>query len=248
MSTEVHSIRILPALTGGYNADGQPGDEGITVGLQPVDAQGRVVLAAAPISIVLIDPGISDDSGRVARWDFAAEQIAALSENLPDGEALRITLLWPTFPPRHNRLHLFVRYITADGRKLQADIPLWVDVEGRTITVPSGTVSPTGNGSHSMDGSVGGVPGCFSSAAPVSMGTGAFSQSRSLGERSAPEGFFEEQSSSSRMETSGLRFSVTAHAPGVAQKGRKSRIPWHPNRTMRADLAPFADGTSPGGR
>ena len=137
-SSRAQQIQILPALTGPYNADGQPGDEGITVGLQPVDEQGGLVPAAAPISLVVIDPAIADESARVARWDLSAEQIAGFTQNLPQGQPLRLVLVWPSGPPRHNRLHLFVRYITADGRKLQADMPLQVDVEGRQIALLSG--------------------------------------------------------------------------------------------------------------
>ncbi len=136
LSSRAQQIRILPSLTGGYNWDGQPGDEGITLAVHPVDEQGQTVPAAAPISIVIIDPAIGDESARVARWDFSAEQIADWSQQLPEGQPLRIPLFWPKQPPQHNRLHVFVRYITADGRKLQADMPILVDVEGRQISIP----------------------------------------------------------------------------------------------------------------
>ena len=33
-------------------------------------------------------------------------------------------MAWPDGPPKHHQLHVFVRYVTADGRKLQTDRPI----------------------------------------------------------------------------------------------------------------------------
>ena len=33
-------------------------------------------------------------------------------------------MAWPDGPPKHHKLHVFVRYVTADGRKLQTDGPI----------------------------------------------------------------------------------------------------------------------------
>ena len=39
-------------------------------------------------------------------------------------------MAWPADPPKHNRLHLFVRYVTADGRRLEANAPIDVALAG----------------------------------------------------------------------------------------------------------------------
>ena len=234
-SSRVQQIQIIPALTGPYNADGQPGDEGIIVGLQPVDGQGELVPAAAPISLVVIDPAISDDSARVARWDFSAEQIVGLTQNLPQGQPLRMALVWPSGPPRHNRLHLFVRYVTADGRKLQADIPLLVDVEGRQIALlsaggPEGQAAP-----QPMNGPASSEPGQPPGGSSAGAGSATFSQQGPSGGGAVSGGSTPFQASS---PTEGLGSDRAAGPSPIAQPatplpesyGRRPRIPWQPTR------------------
>lgn len=50
----VHKIE-LARLTGGADYDGQPGDDGVTAYLRPLDAAGDVLKAAGEITIELID-------------------------------------------------------------------------------------------------------------------------------------------------------------------------------------------------
>ena len=57
---------------------------------------------------------------RIARWDFDA---AELADKFDHGttRGLNLTLPWPATPPPGEKLHLFVRYVAPDGRKLQSD-------------------------------------------------------------------------------------------------------------------------------
>jgi hypothetical protein len=130
-SRQVAAITIDRTFTGGYNGDGRPGDKGITLALQPRDAQGRLVAAAAPVSVVVLDPAEQGQAARVGRWDFTAQQIAATTQSTRLSEGIHLAMIWPGKPPAHGRLHLFVRYTTIDGRKLQADQAIDVDVAGR---------------------------------------------------------------------------------------------------------------------
>jgi len=234
-SNRVQQIQIIPALTGPYNADGQPGDEGITVGLQPVDGRGGVVPAAAPISLVVIDPAIADDSARVARWDFSAEQIAGFTQNLPQGQPLRLVLVWPSGPPQHNRLHLFVRYVTADGRKLQADIPLQVDVAGRQIALLSGG-GPAGQAAlQPMNGPASSGPRQPPGGSSAGAGSAIFSQQDPSGGGSVSGGSAPFQASS---PTEGIGSDGAAGPSPISPPatpipesyGRRPRIPWQPTR------------------
>lgn len=241
-SRKVCRIQILPGLTGGYDLDGQPGDEGISLALRPMDAEGQTVFAAAPVSIVVIDPAFSDQSGRVARWDLRAEQIAALSQQLPQAGPLRMVLLWPGEPPRHNRLHLFVRYITADGRKLQADMPLKVDVEGRKISLNRYTnilyATPQISRGAQPESLPAPLPGANppSSAGSSAVLSGRAGQPEPLG---GAGGSVPEQTSPSKGSAhSNLPFHLEEkNTPAGTQPGQTSgskvsrrRIPWKPTR------------------
>ncbi|MBN2024837.1 MAG: hypothetical protein JW809_18805 [Pirellulales bacterium] len=100
---------------------------GMTILIQPRDAQGHPVVAAAPVSVVLIDPALPGESGRVARWDFPADAVADHLGQGGTAKGIRLVLPWPNGKPRNDRLHLFVRLTAPDGRKLEADLPIEID-------------------------------------------------------------------------------------------------------------------------
>ena len=130
-SARVDRVAINRLLVGGWDMDGRPGDEGIFLLVEPKDAEGRTVLAAAPVSVVLLDRGFSGDAARVARWDLTAEQAAARFRRVAAGEGLYLELPWRGSPPVHGHLQLFVRYTTRDGRKLEVSREVDVSLENQ---------------------------------------------------------------------------------------------------------------------
>jgi hypothetical protein len=119
-NSRVDHITLNRALTGGYARASTYGDSGVMALVEPRDAQGQMVPAAGPISVVVLDRGMSGDAARVARWDFTAEQTASLYRRTPHGEGLYLEMPWPGAPPARSHLHLFIRYTTKDGRNLEA--------------------------------------------------------------------------------------------------------------------------------
>jgi len=153
-NSKVARITLNRSLTGGNNADGQRGDEGITLLVEPRDAAGRLVLAAAPISVVMLDGALSGEAARVARWDFTAEETRAMYRKTPLAEGFYLEMFWPATAPTHENLHLFVRYTTADGRKLEADRPIevalsrsqpaaWTSTNSASLQGPAFQASPS---------------------------------------------------------------------------------------------------------
>jgi hypothetical protein len=57
-STRVAAITLHEQLTGGCNLDGRAGDEGIVVQIEPRDSRGQLVLAEAPVAVVVLDPSL----------------------------------------------------------------------------------------------------------------------------------------------------------------------------------------------
>jgi len=127
-NTQVAAITLNERLTGGYDVDRRAGHEGIITVVEPRDGDGRLVPAAAPVSVVVLDPAQPGDAARVARWDLTAEEIAQRYRKTPLSEGIHLELVWPQALPIHRRLHLFVRYVTDDGRKLQGDREIEIDV------------------------------------------------------------------------------------------------------------------------
>ncbi len=115
---------INKRLTGGLDRDGHNGDEGVLVVVEPRDAQGQLVKSAGDVSIVVMDPALEGAAQRVARWDFAADEVPSHFQSTPLGAGLRFQLAWPAEPPKNRQVQLFVRFTTADGAKINADVPI----------------------------------------------------------------------------------------------------------------------------
>ena len=131
-SSQVAQVSLDARLTGGYEVDGRPGDDGIMVVIEPRDAAGQLLDAAAPVSVVVLDPVLSGKTARVARWDFTAEETAALFREMAPGGRIHLEMIWPAATPLHETLHVFVRYTTADGRRLEADGPIGIRLAGHS--------------------------------------------------------------------------------------------------------------------
>jgi hypothetical protein len=114
----VAQITLHPSLTGGIGI-GAAGDEGLLVVVEPRDFAGKIVPLAGEASVALIDPALSGEEARLARWDFSAAQTERMVHTGADA-GIHLRLKWRSLPD-HDRLKVFVRYTTRDGRKLQAE-------------------------------------------------------------------------------------------------------------------------------
>jgi hypothetical protein len=73
------------------------------------------------MSLVLLDPQLKEKEPRIARWDFDSEQVSQFIIETGSDRGIHLELPWKQRIPKHSHLHLFVRYETADGRRLVAD-------------------------------------------------------------------------------------------------------------------------------
>lgn len=64
----------LEALSGGYDRDGAPGDDGIVLYIQPLDRDGSVVKAAGTIDVRLLDLARPDGASEIGSYHFDVEQ------------------------------------------------------------------------------------------------------------------------------------------------------------------------------
>jgi hypothetical protein len=126
----VVQITLNRKLTGGHNVDGHPGDEGVMVVVEPLNVAGDLIEVPGKVSIVVLDPAVEGEAARVARWDFDAKEAAEHLKRTPLGDGLHFDLRWPHSPPVHRVLNLYVRYTTADGRRLQVEKQIEVDPPG----------------------------------------------------------------------------------------------------------------------
>ena len=128
-SRRIKRIALAP-LIGTLHSDNKPGDDGLVIVVEPWDGSNQMLADAARITVVLIDPAESGEAARYAQWQFDAKEAAKLFRD-GDLPGLHLELPWPGDPPRHDQLHLFVRYTTSDGRQLEADSLVEVELGGR---------------------------------------------------------------------------------------------------------------------
>lgn len=129
-SRSVRQVTLHSRLTGGRSFDGRPGDDGLAIFVEPRDARGRIVAAAAPVSIIVLDAGGSPDASRMARWNFTQEEVAKGYRRTSQGEGFHLEVRWPSERPSQGDLRLFVRYTTDDGRHLETEQPLRIALPG----------------------------------------------------------------------------------------------------------------------
>ena len=143
----VTSIYLNTRRTRGEDFDRQPGDDGVSVLVEPRNRAGRFVAQPGKVSIVLLDPAEQGEAARVARWDFDADAAARCLRPRPPDRGLLFRVRWPDEPPAHERLQLFVRYETADGHRLQAQREITVRLadkvaQDETAQPPDSEVRP----------------------------------------------------------------------------------------------------------
>ena len=110
----------------GRDYDGLPGDDGITLLLQPVDAQGAIALQPATVTVVAIDPQVRGSAARIARWELQPEELQSYLVKRPEIQGYLLELPWPDAPPQHDHLKVFVRYETASGKRLENQVDVTV--------------------------------------------------------------------------------------------------------------------------
>jgi hypothetical protein len=120
--TRITLDRLLPTVAG------QTSDDGLTVVVEPRDATGQLISATGDVSVVVLDASQPPDAARLARWDFPDDEAAARFQRTALGERMRLDLAWPDAPPPESNLRVFVRFTTADGRKLIAEAPIELQV------------------------------------------------------------------------------------------------------------------------
>lgn len=124
---EVTQIYLHPQLTGGLELNGGPGDDGLTVVIEPRTVNGRYVSEAGAVSIALIDP---QTRNRVARWDFSESETLQQMHESASSRGIRLELPWPAAPPETGRLRIVARFTTIDGRQLETSREVLLKLPG----------------------------------------------------------------------------------------------------------------------
>lgn len=127
----ITAVYIDPDRTQGSNWDARSGDDGLLLVLQPRNEQGKYIPLAGPISVVALDPAEPGEQKRFARWELTAEEVDRQMRQSDSRQGIPLQLPWPASAPKHDRLRLYVRYTTVDGRQVEASQDVVVNAAAR---------------------------------------------------------------------------------------------------------------------
>lgn len=130
VDAQVVRVVLNRRLTGGRDFDGNQGDDGILVVVEPQNQAGQYVALPGRVSVVVLDPAKTGQAANVARWEFDAADTRTLLKKTLLGRGIYLELPWPSTPPENEKLNLYVRYHTPDGGKLEAQREIFVDIPG----------------------------------------------------------------------------------------------------------------------
>lgn len=106
---------VIDDLSGGDDYDGKPGDDGVTVYLQPIDRDGDAVKVAGDIRIELYD--LQNPSGQklIGEYVFPLDEVSRLWYGKLSTYHYTLRCPWKSGPPRHEDITIratFVDFLT----------------------------------------------------------------------------------------------------------------------------------------
>ena len=107
----------IDRLSGGYDQDGRPGDEGVVVYLKPIDAEGDVIKAAGEIEIQLWDLAGTPDELLIGQYVLDARHARKAWYGKLLTKHYTIHCPWRDQAPRHNEITvrvLFTDYVSGE--------------------------------------------------------------------------------------------------------------------------------------
>lgn len=121
-------IRIDPAMSGGHRDDEPEPRTGMQLLIQAIDQQGNPISLdqfeiEADLTVVLRDPSVDPADSELGRWEFAADELHAMTRPGPRG-GLQVYLTWQDNKlPQQSKVIAQVRLV-AEEMELEAEAEL----------------------------------------------------------------------------------------------------------------------------
>ena len=123
----VKKLTINPLLTGGFDRDGKPGDDQVTLVFTPNDNQEKPVRLPGTVEVELRDPAQPTEQQSLGKWTFDTKQTAAAWQSILGISAFRFELPWQT-PPQAEDLEMQVRFHSSHGDQFEATSPVKISL------------------------------------------------------------------------------------------------------------------------
>jgi hypothetical protein len=124
--------------TGGYDADGKPGDEGLQVILVPKDDDGSAM--KIPGRLVVAAYGVARDGTKtpVGLWEIPPDKLRVYWQTGLLSTGYKLALQWHQAPATE-KVRVVVQLTTLDGKTYETD----KDITVRLMTLPGNVPNPT---------------------------------------------------------------------------------------------------------
>jgi hypothetical protein len=119
LTSPVKSL-TLGRQTGGYDGDGQPGDEALQVVLEPRDCDNQAVKVPAAAEIVAAEILPDGHKRPLSVWQVNSDKLRCSWRGGLLGSGFFVVLPWQA-PPTTEKLRVTARLILPDGRSFEAD-------------------------------------------------------------------------------------------------------------------------------
>lgn len=125
--SRTEGVKFSTLLTSGIDMDGNPGDDGLSVLLMPVDADGELVKLAGAVEFQIFDLSLPHAEQRIGEWRFDIDEARAHWHRGFMSAGYLFQLNWQ-HPPASTELTLHGRLIAPDGRQFNTTHTLHVKV------------------------------------------------------------------------------------------------------------------------
>lgn len=129
---QVTGLKINSLLTGGFNRDGQPGDDQVTAVFAPIDRRDQPVQVPGHVECELLDLARPSDQQRLGLWKFDAAKTRAAWQKSLGSFGYRFELSWQT-QPSSSDLELRVRFHSEHGDRFEASAPIRIALPKSTL-------------------------------------------------------------------------------------------------------------------
>ena len=129
---QVTGLKINPLLTGGFNRDGQPGDDQITLVVFPIDRLEQPIQVPGHVECELLDLARPSEQQRLGLWKFDAVKTRAAWQKSLGSFGYRFELPWQMRPAAGD-LELRVRFHTEHGDRFETSAPIQIALPKSTL-------------------------------------------------------------------------------------------------------------------
>lgn len=129
---QVAGLKINSLLTGGFNRDGKPGDDQVTLVFAPIDRREQPVQVPGHVECELLDLNRPSGQQRLGLWKFDVTKTHTAWQKSLGSFGYRFELPWLT-QPSSSALELRVQFHSEHGDQFEASAPIRIELSKSTL-------------------------------------------------------------------------------------------------------------------